>query len=179
MLEQDRHGLAAALEQARKSYAEGGIPIGSTLYHSSIGPAPLDLDIALTHGTHGSSSELGKRLLLGAGHNQRVQKASATLHAEIAALEDAGRLHAEVYRQSTLYTTLSPCIMCTGAVLLYKIPRIVIGENVNFQGGEDLLRSHGVEIIVADDPECKELMAKFIKEKPEIWYEDIGLPSVQ
>ncbi|KAI0051910.1 putative cytosine deaminase [Auriscalpium vulgare] len=145
----DARGLRIAFDQARRSYEEGGIPIGSVL---------LD--------------ESGRQL--GAGHNERVQKASPTLHAEIAALEDAGRLSGDVYKHCTLYTTLSPCSMCTGAALLYGIPRVVIGENANFTGDEDLLRSRGVEVIVANETRCIELMARFIKEKPELWNEDIG-----
>ncbi|KZP31907.1 cytidine deaminase-like protein [Athelia psychrophila] len=146
----DQLGLQAALEQARKSYSEGGIPIGSAIVATS-------------------SMEI-----LGVGHNQRIQKASPTLHGEISALEAAGRLKAEVYRGATIFTTLSPCSMCTGAILLYNIPRVVIGENTNFKGNEDLLKSHGVEVIIIDNAECKELMENFIKEKPEDWYEDIG-----
>ncbi|KAJ7708203.1 putative cytosine deaminase [Mycena rosella] len=142
-------GIKAALEEASKGYAEGGVPIGSVL---------LD--------EHGA--------ILGKGHNQRIQKSSPTLHAEIAALENAGRQKAEVYRKATLYTTLSPCSMCTGAILLYKIPRIVVGENVNFKGDEDLLRERGVEVTVMDNHECKELMRRFIRERPEEWNEDIG-----
>ncbi|KAJ3872834.1 cytidine deaminase-like protein [Lentinula edodes] len=146
----DQVGIQIALTQARKSFNEGGIPIGCSL---------LSVNGAI----------------LGAGHNQRIQKSSPTLHGEIAALEDAGRLKAGVYRDATIYTTLSPCSMCTGAILLYKIPRVVIGENKTFSmGGEDLLRSHGVEVVVLDNEECKELMAKFISEKPEEWNEDIG-----
>ncbi|TFY69812.1 hypothetical protein EVG20_g2997 [Dentipellis fragilis] len=153
---QDAQGLALALAQARTSYAQGGIPIGSVLLVPS--------------SSHQANSDAPgpKFKVLGAGHNQRVQKSSATLHAEIAALEDAGRLKAEVYRGATLYTTLSPCSMCTGAALLYGIPRVVIGENVNFVGGEDLLRAQGVKVIVVDDADCKALMAKFIEEKPEV-----------
>ncbi|KAJ6590840.1 cytidine deaminase-like protein [Mycena sp. CBHHK59/15] len=145
----DINGIKAALEEARKGYGEGGIPIGSVLL--------------------GSNAEI-----LGRGHNQRIQKSSPTLHAEIAALEDAGRQKAEIYRNATLYTTLSPCSMCTGAILLYKIPRVVIGENVNFMGEEDLLRARGVEVVVVDSQDCKDLMRKFIKERPEEWNEDIG-----
>ncbi|KAA1476012.1 cytidine deaminase-like protein [Dentipellis sp. KUC8613] len=162
LTDQDAKGLALALVQARTSYAQGGIPIGSALLApSSSREASSD------------APDPGFKVL-GAGHNQRMQKSSATLHAEIAALEDAGRLKADVYRGATLYTTLSPCSMCTGAALLYGIPRVVIGENVNFVGGEDLLRARGVEVVVVDDADCKALMAKFIEEKPEIWYEDIG-----
>ncbi|GBE78756.1 Cytosine deaminase [Sparassis crispa] len=139
MKSSDVLGLKTALANARKSYDEGGVPIGAAL-----------------------------------GHNQRIQKSSAILHGETAALKNAGRLKAEVYRQSTMYTTLSPCSMCSGAILLYKIPRLVIGENANFVGDEDLLRSRGVEVVVVEDEECKELMSKFINEKPEEWFEDIG-----
>lgn len=153
----DKLGLATALEQARDSYEEGGIPIGAAL---------------LYHG--GASLQPGNPVVLGCSHNQRIQKSSPTLHAEIAALEAAGRLKADVYRRSTMYTTLSPCSMCTGAILLYKIPRVVIGENKTFVGGEELLKEHGVEVKVVDDVECKELIARFITERPEEWNEDIG-----
>jgi cytosine deaminase len=149
-------GLSTAIAKARKSYQEGGIPIGAALVY------------------HGSSTDPKDAVVLGCSHNSRIQKSSATLHGEIAALEDAGRLKAQVYRGSTMYTTLSPCIMCTGAILLYKIPRVVIGENENWVGGEELLKSQGVEVIVVDNAECKELMKKFIVEKPEEWNEDIG-----
>ncbi|KAJ4479310.1 cytidine deaminase-like protein [Lentinula aciculospora] len=146
----DQVGMANALSQARQSFNEGGIPIGCSL---------VSVD-----GT-----------VLGAGHNQRIQKSSPTLHGEIAAIEDAGRLKAGMYRDATIYTTLSPCSMCTGAILLYKIPRVVIGENKTFSmGAEDLLKSRGVEVVILDNPECKELMATFIREKPEEWNEDIG-----
>ncbi|KAG2367640.1 cytidine deaminase-like protein [Suillus spraguei] len=152
----DKLGLSTALAKARKSYQEGGIPIGAALVY------------------HGSSTDPKDAIVLGCSHNSRIQKSSATLHGEIAALEDAGRLKAQVYRGSTMYTTLSPCTMCTGAILLYKIPRVVIGENENWVGGEELLKSQGVEVIVVDNAECKELMKKFIVEKPEEWNEDIG-----
>ncbi|KAG2036426.1 cytidine deaminase-like protein [Suillus americanus] len=152
----DKLGLATALAKARKSYQEGGIPIGAALVY------------------HGSSTDPKDAVVLGCSHNSRIQKSSATLHGEIAALEDAGRLKAQVYRGSTMYTTLSPCIMCTGAILLYKIPRVVIGENENWVGGEELLKSQGVEVVVVNNAECKELMKKFIVEKPEEWNEDIG-----
>ncbi|KAF9816467.1 hypothetical protein IEO21_04072 [Rhodonia placenta] len=151
----DALGLQAALAHARKSYAEGGVPIGAALVY------------------HGDAQNPEPRVL-GEGHNERVQKASAILHGETAALQDAGRLKAEVYRNSTMVRANSPCSMCSGAVMLYKIPRLVIGESVNFKGDEDLLRSRGVEVIVLDDANCKELMRKFISEKPEEWYEDIG-----
>ncbi|KAH7890309.1 cytidine deaminase-like protein [Phlebopus sp. FC_14] len=151
----DKLGLSTALSKARKSYQEGGIPIGSALVY---------------HGC--SSSSLDAAIVLGCAHNQRIQKSSPTLHAEIATLEDAGRLKADVYRGSTMVSV--PCNMCTGAILLYKIPRVVIGENENWVGGEALLKQHGVEVIVLDDPECKDLMKRFIQEKPEEWNEDIG-----
>ncbi|RDV27415.1 nucleoside deaminase [Alteromonas aestuariivivens] len=142
--------MQAAVEQAQKSLDEGGIPIGSVLV--------ID----------------GK--IVGRGHNQRMQKQSPTLHAEMDALESAGRLTAADYQRSTLYTTLSPCSMCTGAALLYKIPRIVIGENLSFMGEEPLLKSRGVEVIVLDNPQCKALMQKFMQRHPEEWAEDIGEP---
>ncbi|KAL4247722.1 Cytidine deaminase-like protein [Abortiporus biennis] len=131
----------------------------------------------------GHEDELGVNLSIeearislkeGCGHNQRIQKSSATLHGEISALEAAGRVSAALYRNSTMYTTLSPCGMCTGAILLYRIPRVVIGENVNFMGGEDLLKQNGVEVVVLDNQDCKDMMSKFIQERPEDWYEDIG-----
>lgn len=145
-----REGIHAALQQARKSYSEGGVPIGAALVVSS------------------------SHKILGSGHNQRIQKSSPILHGETAALDDAGRLQADIYRQATMFTTLSPCSMCTGAILLYKIPRVVIGENETFLGEEDLLRSRGVEVIVLNNQECKDLMKKFIEEKPAEWFEDIG-----
>ncbi|HFA50908.1 MAG TPA: nucleoside deaminase [Bacteroidetes bacterium] len=141
--------LKAAYEQALKSYNEGGIPIGSVLVHD------------------------GK--IIGAGHNQRVQKGSAILHGEMDALENAGRLPAAVYAECTLYTTLSPCPMCSGTMILYKIPKVVIGENRTFMGQEEWLKEHGMEVEVADSPECYELMQRFIKEKPAVWNEDIGV----
>jgi len=140
--------LKAAIDEAKKGYAEGGVPIGSVIVHN------------------------GK--IIGRGHNQRVQKGSAILHGEMDALENAGRLKASVYRECTLYTTLSPCSMCSGAILLYGIPKVVIGENKTFMGEEALLKSSGVEIIVVNDDECYNLMTKFIKEKSKIWNEDIG-----
>lgn len=141
--------LEAAIAEAEKGLAEGGIPIGSVLVHQ------------------------GK--IIGRGHNRRVQKGSAILHGEMDALENAGRLPARVYAESTLYTTLSPCPMCTGAILLYKIPRVVIGENSTFLGEEDLLRSRGVEVVVKNDQRCVDLMRRFIDEKPTLWNEDIGV----
>jgi len=161
----DQAGLQAALEQARKSYSEGGIPIGAAL-------------VALSPSQDSETNEPQKIQVLGSGHNRRMQDSSPILHGETAALDDAGRLRADVYRGATMFTTLSPCSMCTGAILLYKIPRVVIGENETFQGEEDLLRSRGVEVVVLDNQECKNLMRMFISEKPEEWYEDIGeLPS--
>lgn len=140
--------LQAALEQAQKSYNEGGIPIGSVLVHQ------------------------GK--IIGAGHNQRVQKGSAILHGEMDAIENAGRLPASVYKECTIYTTLSPCPMCSGTILLYGIPKVVVGENQTFMGAENWLKENGVEIELASSPECVELMKKFIAEKPQLWNEDIG-----
>ena len=140
---------AAAVEEARKGLAEGGIPIGSVLV---IG---------------------GK--IVGRGHNRRVQKDSAILHAEMDCLENAGRLKAADYRAAVLYSTLSPCDMCSGTVLLYKIPRVVIGENRSFTGPEDYLRSRGVVLDVRDDPECLRLMSDFMRDRPELWHEDIGV----
>lgn len=140
--------LAAAIEEARTGLAERGIPIGSVLVHN------------------------GK--IVGRGHNRRVQRGSATLHGEMDALENAGRLPAKIYRESVLYTTLSPCSMCSGAILLYGIPRVIIGENKTFLGEEDLLRSRGVSLEVVDDPECVQLMTDFIAARPELWNEDIG-----
>lgn len=141
--------LQAALEEAKKGYAEGGIPIGSVLVHN------------------------GK--IIGRGHNKRVQEGSVVLHGEMDALENAGRQPASVYRECTIYTTLSPCSMCSGTILLYGIPKVVIGENKTFMGEEELLRSKGVEVEVAENEECYQLMQKFIKEKPELWNEDIGV----
>lgn len=141
--------LAAALEEAKKGYAAGGIPIGSVLVHQ------------------------GK--ILGRGHNQRVQKGSVTLHGEMDALENAGRQQANIYQECTIYTTLSPCSMCSGTILLYGIPRVVIGENQTFMGEEEWLRSKGVEVIILEDKSCYQLMQKFIREQPELWNEDIGV----
>lgn len=140
--------LAAAIAEARQGLAEGGIPIGSVLV--------LDGQVA------------------GRGHNRRVQSGSAVLHAEMDCLERAGRLVADDYRRATLYSTLSPCDMCSGAVLLYGIPRIVIGENRTFRGPEDYVRSRGVTLDIRDDQECVTLMREFIARKPELWNEDIG-----
>lgn len=140
--------MQAALAEARAGRAEGGIPIGSVLVHGDA--------------------------VIGSGHNRRVQEGSVIRHAEMDALERAGRRPASVYRECTLYTTLSPCAMCSGAILLYGIPRLVIGENRTFRGEEDLLASRGVEIVVIDDRECALLMAEFIQAHPELWNEDIG-----
>jgi creatinine deaminase len=140
--------LQAAITEARQGLSEGGIPIGSVLV--------LDGKIA------------------GHGHNRRVQKASTILHAEMDCLENAGRLRAADYRRAVLYTTLSPCSMCSGAILLYKIPHVVIGENRTFQGPEDLLRYHGIQLEIVNDPECIRLMKEFIEANPELWHEDIG-----
>jgi creatinine deaminase len=140
--------LAPALEEARRGRDEGGVPIG----------AALVVD--------------GK--VLAVGHNRRVQEASAIKHGETDCLEAAGRLPASVYARATMVTTLSPCDMCTGAILLYKIPRVIIGENRTFLGGEELLRSRGVEVVVLDDAECISLMEDFIAREPALWNEDIG-----
>src|SRR6187551_4035384 len=144
----DEELLAAAIEQAEIGLAEGGIPIGAVL--------AVDGEV------------------LGAGHNRRVQLGSAIRHGETDALEVAGRRSASVYRRATMYTTLSPCDMCTGAILLYGIPRVVMGENRTFVGGEDYLRARGVEVLNLDSQECVDLMDEFIAAHPEIWYEDIG-----
>ena len=140
--------LRAAIDEADAGLREGGIPIGSVL--------------------------VAEGRILGRGHNRRVQSGSTVLHAEMDALERAGRLTASVYRTCTLYTTLSPCAMCTGAVLLYGIPRVIIGENRTFMGEEELLRSRGVTVEVLNDPACERLLADFIREHPALWDEDIG-----
>lgn len=140
--------LEIAIEEAKKGMAEGGIPIGSVLV--------VDDQI------------------VGRGHNKRVQNGSAVLHAEIDCLENAGRIRASDYQRATLYSTLSPCDMCSGAALLYGIPKIVIGENHTFCGPEDYVRSRGVEVVVVDNQECRQLMETFIKNNPELWNEDIG-----
>ena len=140
--------MAVAIAEAETGLAEGGIPIGSVLVHQ------------------------GK--VIGRGHNRRVQRGSAILHGEMDALENAGRLTASVYSESVLYTTLSPCSMCTGAILLYRIPRVIVGENVTFLGEEELLRGRGVIVEVLQEPRCVELMRNFIRENPSLWNEDIG-----
>ncbi len=141
--------MLAAIEEAEAGLREQGIPIGSVLVF--------------------------RGEIIGRGHNRRVQKKSAILHGEMDALENAGRQSAAVYRESTIYTTLSPCAMCSGAILLYGIPKVVIGENRTFLGEESLLQSSGVELVVLDDERCKALMEKFIRENPALWNEDIGV----
>lgn len=141
--------LQAAFEEAGKGLQAGGIPIGSVLVHQG--------------------------RIIGRGHNQRVQKGSVVLHAEMDALENAGRQPAAIYRECTLYTTLSPCPMCSGAVLLYGIPRVVIGENETFMGDEELLRGRGVEVEVLQDQDCIRMMTDFIASFPTLWNEDIGV----
>lgn len=140
--------LKAAYDEARKGLSEGGIPIGSVLVYQG--------------------------QILGRGHNRRVQKGSPILHAEMDALENAGRQPARVYRDSILYTTLSPCAMCSGAVVLYGIPHVVVGENRTFLGEEEWLRSRGVVVEVVQDPDCEAMMRDFIKSRPDLWNEDIG-----
>jgi cytosine/creatinine deaminase len=144
----DRRWLDLAIGEARTGRDEGGIPIGAALVADGV--------------------------LLAGGHNRRVQHGSAIHHGETNALENAGRLPASVYQRATMYTTLSPCDMCSGALLLYGIPRVVVGENVTFMGAEDLLRSRGVEVVLADDESCKALMREFIAASPDLWNEDIG-----
>src|SRR2546425_12111611 len=140
--------LRAAVEEAERGLAEGGIPIGSVLVH--------------------------RGRILGRGRNRRVQRGSVVLHGEMDALENAGRRSAQVYRECTLYTTLSPCAMCSGTILLYGIPRVVVGENQTFRGEEELLRSRGVRVEVLQDPACERLLADFIRDHPDLWNEDIG-----
>ncbi|KAI4788590.1 cytosine deaminase [Aureobasidium sp. EXF-8845] len=142
-------GFQAALEEARKGASEGGVPIGACLVSAD-----------------------GK--ILGRGHNLRMQEGSPTIHGEIAALNNAGRLPASAYQGATMYTTLSPCDMCTGACILYKVKRVVLGENNTFVGGEDYLKQRGIEVVNVKSAECEDLMKKFIKEHPEEWNEDIG-----
>jgi cytosine/creatinine deaminase len=140
--------LQAAIEEAEHGLNEGGIPIGAALVH--------------------------RGRILGRGHNRRVQQGSATLHGEMDALERAGRQPAAIYRACTMYTTLSPCAMCTGALLLYGIPRVIVGENQTFLGEEDLLRARGVEVTVVQDERCIAMMNSFIATHPALWFEDIG-----
>jgi cytosine deaminase len=141
--------LKAAISEAKAGLKEGGIPIGSVIVHNG--------------------------RIIGRGHNKRIQKGSVVLHAEMDALENAGRQTSSVYKNSVLYTTLSPCPMCTGAILLYGIPKVIIGENQTFLGAEALLIQNGVEIIVINDRECIDMMENFIKTNPELWNEDIGV----
>jgi len=141
--------LQAAIDEAEAGLAEGGIPIGSVIVH--------------------------KGKIIGRGHNRRVQKGSAILHGEMDALENAGRQPASVYRECVLYTTLSPCPMCSGMILLYRIPHVIVGENQTFMGDEELLRSRGVKVEVLQNPHCIEMMRRFIREKPQLWNEDIGV----
>jgi cytosine/creatinine deaminase len=141
--------LQQAVAEAKLGLAEGGIPIGSVLVIDG--------------------------MIIGRGHNRRVQKGSAVLHAEMDCLENAGRLTASDYRRSVLYSTLSPCDMCSGATLLYGIPKVVVGENRTFRGPEEYVRSRGVELVIIDDPECRQLMDRFIREYPDLWNEDIGI----
>ena len=147
-MSQDRF-LNAAIEQARKSLSEGGIPIGSVLVHEG--------------------------RIIGRGHNCRVQTGSPIDHGEMNCLRNAGRLPAGVYRECTIYSTLSPCPMCSGAIVLYKIPRVVVGENRTFLGAEDYMRSHGIQVDVVQDAECIGLMTEFIAANPALWNEDIGV----
>jgi len=149
--ESDRKFLDLAIEQARLGWEEGGVPIGAALVRNGE--------------------------VLAVGRNRRVQMGSAIRHGETDCIERAGRLPAQAYRESVLYTTLSPCWMCAGTSLLYEIPRIVVGENRTFQVSEDWLRSHGTVVDVVDDPECRALMEKMLTERPEIWAEDIGEPA--
>ena len=141
--------LRAAIEEAQAGLAEGGIPIGSVLVHQG--------------------------RIVGRGHNRRIQRGSVVLHGEMDALENAGRRPGRIYRECTLYTTLSPCAMCSGAILLYGIPRVVVGENVTFLGEEDWLRSRGVLLTVIQDPSCIRLLTDFIRTHPQLWNEDIGV----
>ncbi len=141
--------LTAAIEQARKSLSEGGIPIGSVLVYEG--------------------------RIIGRGHNCRVQTGSAIDHGEMNCLRNAGRLPAQVYRRCIIYSTLSPCPMCSGAIVLYRIPKVVVGENANFAGAEEYMRSSGIEVDVLQDPECIEMMREFIAAHPDLWNEDIGI----
>ena len=141
--------MAEAIAEAKTGLAEDGIPIGAVLVH--------------------------RDKIIGRGHNRRVQRSSSILHGEMDALENAGRLPASVYTRSVLYTTLSPCAMCSGAILLYRIPRVVVGENLTFLGEEELLRNRGVVVDVLQDPDCIEMMRQFILKNPTLWNEDIGV----
>ncbi len=144
--------LDFAVDQAKQGLEEGGIPIGAVLVHAK------------------------SNVIVGRGRNQRVQKGSAILHGEMDCLANAGRIPAAFLRECTLYTTLSPCPMCAGAILLFGIPRVVVGENVNFMGAEDHLRSQGVTVVVKQNPECIQMMREFIEKNKEVWNEDIGVP---
>ncbi len=148
-MEQDHYFLSLALEEAKKGLEEGGIPIGSVLVY--------------------------RGEVIGRGRNRRVQQGSVIHHAEMNCLENAGRQPASVYAQSVLYSTLSPCPMCSGAVVLYKIPRVVVGENVTFMGAEDWLRQLGIEVVVLQNQDCIHLMREFIRSHPQLWNEDIGV----
>ena len=150
MTPRDQRFLQVAIEEAALGLGEGGVPVGAALV--------VDDEV------------------LGRGRNRRVQWGSAIRHGETDALENAGRRPAEVYRRATMYTTLSPCHLCTGAILLYRIPRVVIGENTTFRGPEDLLRDHGVQVVVLDSEKCRDLMTRFIADYPAVWDEDIGEP---
>ena len=143
------HFLEAAISEAKSGLKEGGIPIGSIIVHND--------------------------KIIGRGHNKRIQKGSVVLHAEMDALENAGRQRSSIYRNCVLYTTLSPCPMCTGAILLYGIPKVVVGEHTTYMGAEDLLRQKGVEVVVVNNVECIEMMERFIKANPRLWNEDIGV----
>ena len=145
----DDQFMQAAIDEAKAGLAEGGIPIGAVLVYNG--------------------------RIIGRGHNRRVQKGSAVLHAEMDALENAGRQPATVYQEAILYTTLSPCAMCTGAILLYKIPTVIIGENTTFMGEEERLREHGVTVADLADKECMQMMKDFIRDNPALWSEDIGV----
>jgi len=147
-MEDHRYFLSQAVAEARKGQSEGGIPIGSILVHNGV--------------------------IIGRGHNRRIQSSSVVLHGEMDALENAGRQPASVYRACTIYTTLSPCSMCSGAILLYGIPTVVIGENKTFMGTEDWLEQNGVNLIRMEDTECVEMMRAFIEDHPQLWNEDIG-----
>lgn len=140
--------MQAAIAEAQKGLAEGGIPIGSVIVH--------------------------KGTIIGRGHNRRVQKGSVVLHGEMDAFENAGRQPASIYKECVLYTTLSPCPMCSGAILLYGIPKVIVGENQTFMGSEDLLRAQGVDVEVLNNEECVQMMQDFIDQKPQLWHEDIG-----
>jgi len=140
--------MRAAIEEAEAGLREGGIPIGSVLVH--------------------------RGRIIGRGHNRRIQKNSVILHGEMDALENAGRHPASIYQECVIYTTLSPCAMCSGAIRLYGIPKVVIGENRTFKGEEELLRSHGVSVVVLEDPACIQMMTDFIRTDPTLWNEDIG-----